>query len=142
MIEDQLHRISFCVSEYMEPMKQYIFSLFVEIILLLRVSYPASAKNSCLTGGFFFTPGNSMVDNHALLGYVIADFKGLEPIDCFRACRLECRCISFNYYQTMKYCLLNEESRYTNTGALTFLKGWQYYDLVINYNIVVRNQLT
>lgn len=126
-------------------MKQYIFSLFAEIILLLRVSYPASAKNSCLTGGFFFTPGNSMVDNHALLGHVIADFKVLEPIDCFRACRLECRCISFNYYnyyQTMKYCLLNEESRYTNTSALKFLKGWQYYDLVINYKIRVRDQLT
>lgn len=67
----------------MEPMKQYI-PLFVEIFLLLRVSYLASSKNSCLTGGFFFTPGNSMVDNHALLGYVIADFKSLEPIDCFR----------------------------------------------------------
>ena len=142
MIKDQFHRISFCVSEYMDPMKQYIFSLLVKIILLLSFSYPASAKNSCLTGGFFFTPGNSMVDNQALLGYVIADFKGLEPIDCFRACRLECRCISFNYYQTMKYCILNEESRYTNTSALTFLKGWQYYDRVINYNIRVRDQLT
>ena len=141
MIEDQLHRISFCVSEYMEPMKQYI-SLFFFFFLLLRVSYPASAKNSCLTGGFFFTPGNSMVDNHALLGYVIADFKSLEPIDCFRACRLECRCISFNYYQAMKYCILNEESRYTNASALMFVKGWHYYDLVINYNIKVRNQLT
>ena len=83
-----------------------------------------------------------MVDNHALLGYVIAAFKGLEPIDCFRACRLECRCISFNYYQMMKYCILNEESRYTNASALMFVKGWHYYDLVINYNKRVRNQLT
>ena len=35
---------------------------------------------------------------------------------------------------------MNDENRHTNFSALGFAKGWQYYDLVMDYNIRVRNQ--
>lgn len=38
----------------------------------------------------------------------------------------------------MDNCQLNEDKKYTYFGALQFAEGWQYYDLVIDYNIGVR----
>ena len=84
-----------------------------------------------------------MVDNHALRGHVFANVTAPEPIRCFRACQSDCRCISFNYQQSgnKANCQLNDENRYTNFSALEFLEGWQYYDLVIDYNIKVTKEL-
>lgn len=87
--------------------------------------------------GILFYRWKNVVDNYALRGNGITSFSVPEPIDCFAACRLECRCISFNYKQTQNLCQLNEESRYTNASALGFAEGWQYYDLVIDYNVQV-----
>ena len=100
----------------------------------------ASAKGNCLTGAFYFTDGKNMVDNHSLSGHGITSFNVPELTDCFRACRLDCQCISFNYKQTQNVCQLNEESRYTNASALGFAEGWQYYDVVIDYNIQVSKE--
>ena len=44
------------------------------------------------------------------------------------------------YKQTQNLCQLNEKSRYTNASALGFAEGWQYYDLVIDYNVQVRRE--
>ena len=70
---------------------------------------------------------------------MIANVTARKPLFCFDACRLECRCISFNFKQSADQdnCQLNEENRSTNFGALEFAEGWQYYDLVYN-NIRVR----
>ena len=114
-------------------MKGYIYQLALQVIhLTLEILRAASAKGNCFTGAFYFTDGKNVVDNYALSGNGITGFSVPEPIDCFRACRLECRCISFNYKQTQNLCQLNEESRYTNASALEFAEGWQYYDLVID----------
>lgn len=119
-------------------MKGYIYQLAVQVMLFtLDILLVASVKGNCLTGAFYFTDGKNMVDNHALSGHGITSFNVPEPIDCFRACRLDCQCISFNYKQTQNLCQLNEESRYTNASAFGFAEGWQYYDLVIDYNIQV-----
>ena len=73
---------------------------------------------------------------------MIANVTARKPLFCFDACRLECRCISFNFKQSADQdnCQLNEENRYTNFGALEFAEGWQYYDLVYN-NIRVRESI-
>ena len=109
----------------MDPLKQYIYPSVVEVILLSVFTFLASTKGSCLTGAFFFTPAKGVVDNHALYGHTIANFTALEPIDCFRACRLDCRCISFNFKQRENRCQLNDENRHTNSSALGLAEGWQ-----------------
>ena len=124
----------------MDPLKQYIYPFVVEVILLPIFTFLASTKGSCLTGAFFFSPGKSVVDNHALYGHTISNLTALKPIDCFRACRVDCRCISFNFKQRENRCQLNDENRHTSSSALGFAEGWQYYDLVMDYNIRVRNQ--
>lgn len=130
-----------CLSVFrMDPLKQYIYPFVVEFILLPIFTFLASTKGSCLTGAFFFTLAKGVVDNHALYGHMIANLTALEPIDCFRACRLDCRCISFNFKQRENRCQLNDENRHTNSSALGFAEGWQYYDMVMDYNIRVRNQ--
>ena len=119
----------------LDMLKDSILSLAVQFILYMLRAAPASAKGGCLTGGFSFVHGNNMVDNHALRGHVIANVTATEPIFCFRACQLDCRCISFNYQQTgsKDNCQLNEKNRHTNPIALEFVEGWKYYDLVINF---------
>lgn len=122
-------------------MKGYIYQLALQVIhLTLEILRAASAKGNCFPGAFYFTDGKNVVDNYALSGNGITSFSVPEPIDCFRACRLECLCISFSYKQTQNLCQLNEESRYTNASALGFAEGWQYYDLVIDYNVQVRRE--
>ena len=97
--------------------------------------------DTCLTGGFFFAPGRHMVNNHALLGHVFDNWTVTEPVECFRKCRCDCRCISFNYLKNVieNNCELNEENRHTSFSGLKPLQGSQYYDLVVNYDIRVRN---
>ena len=92
-----------------------------------------------MTTAYYFNRVRDTVKNHALRGHVIANVTARKPLFCFDACRLECRCISFNFKQSADQdnCQLNEENRYTNFGALEFSEGWQYYDLVYN-NIRVR----
>ena len=123
---------------FIELLKEYI-SLAVQVVLYMLPVVPASANGDCVTGGFFFVRGRNMVDNHALRGHVFANVTATEPVDCFRACQLDCRCISFNYEQSVNKdnCQLNEENRYTNFSALEFVERVQYYDMVIDYNIRV-----
>ena len=125
---------------FVESLKENIISVAFRFILYFLHAGPGSVRGSCLTGGFFFARGRNMVDDHALRGHVIANITVTEPIHCFRACRLDCRCISFNYKQgvSQSNCQLNEESKYTNSSALEFLEAWQYYDLVVDYDIKVK----
>ncbi|CAH3137174.1 unnamed protein product [Porites lobata] len=118
------------------PPRQYVFVLAVEVSLhLLQIIRLASTGDACMT--YYFTRGKDMIENHVLRGHVIANLTAPEPLFCFKACRLECRCISFNFKQSTHQdnCQLNEENRYTSFGALEFAEGWQYYDLVIEYSI-------
>ena len=113
--------------------------LAIQVILNMLRAVPASSKGSCLSGRYLFDRGRNMIDNHALRGHVFANVTAPEPIRCFRACQSDCRCISFNYRQSgnKNNCQLNDENKYTNFSALEFLEGWQYYDLVIDYDIKV-----
>ena len=86
-------------------MKGYIYQLALQVIhFTLEILRAASAKRNCFIGAFYFTDGKNVVDNYALRGNGITSFSDPEPIDCFRACRLECRCISFNYINRRKTC--------------------------------------
>ena len=122
---------------YERSLGQVMFiALAVQNIIHVLIAVIASTKGSCLTGEFQFALGRNMIENYALRGHVFANVTAKEPIRCFRACQLDCRCISFNYQQTgsKDNCQLNEENRYTNPIALEFVEGWKYYDLVINFN--------
>ena len=113
-----------------------------QIILYSLRAVPLNSDGGCLPGAFFFASGRNMVEEHALGGHVIANVTAKEPIRCFKACRLDCRCISFNFQPrgSKSNCQLNEENRYTALGALEFKADWDYYDLVIDYNINVRGE--
>lgn len=87
----------------------------------------------------FLCRWKNIVDKHALRSlYVISKFTVLGPIECFRKCRLECKCISLNYWMTKKEnnCELNKENRYLKPLDLKPQPGAQHYDLVIDYNVV------
>lgn len=119
------------------------FLHWYEIIFLVvfHVSYvqPSCHGNRFLPGGFFFATGRNMVENHTLSGYVFETFTVSMPVECFRKCQADCRCISFNYLTTgsQDNCKLNEENKYLKPSALERREGSQYYDLVIDYNVVV-----
>ena len=118
-------------------LKPFFFRLAIEdILLLLQTTLLVNAKDACMTNAYHFNSGRDTVKNHALGGHVIANVTARKPLFCFDACRLECRCISFNFKQSADQhnCRLNEENRYTNFDALKFAEGWQYYDLVIDYS--------
>ncbi|KAJ7379796.1 hypothetical protein OS493_012542 [Desmophyllum pertusum] len=115
------------------------------ILIILRVLLGVSCtQSSChgnfLPGGFYFAAGRNMVENHWLSGYVFETLTVSLPVQCFRKCRSNCRCISFNYLTTVNQpdnCELNEENKYLKPDALQPKEGSQYYDLVIDYNVVV-----
>ena len=100
------------------------------------------SDGNCLTGGFFFAVGRNMLDNHALLGHVFKNATVREPIKCFEKCQADCRCISFNYLKiaSKDNCQLNEENENTKSHALRPKENYQYYNLVIDYNIKVRKR--
>ena len=115
------------------------------ILIILRVLLGVSCtQSSChgnfLPGGFYFATGRNMVENHWLSGYVFETLTVSLPVQCFRKCRSNCRCISFNYLTTVNQpdnCELNEENKYLKPDALQPKEGSQYYDLVIDYNVGV-----
>ena len=115
-----------------------------QIILYSLRAVPVDSDGKCIAGTFFFAIDRNMVEEHALGGHVIANVTAKEPIRCFKACRLDCRCISFNYQPSgsKSNCQLNEENRYTAVGALEFKAGWNYYDLAIEYGTNVRRKTT
>lgn len=113
----------------------------ITLLLLFHVSYsePPCHDNRYLPGGFYFATGRNMVDNHRLSGYVFKTLTVSMPVECFRKCQANCRCISFNYLTTgsQDNCELNEENKYLKPSALEPRERGQYYDLVIDYNVVV-----
>ena len=112
------------------------------LVILQRVQQGALCPtNTCLTGGFFFAPGRHVLNNHALLGHVFDNWTVTEPVECSRKCQCDCRCVSFNYLTNVieNNCQLNDENRHTSSSGLKPLQGSQYYDLVVNYDIRVRN---
>ena len=92
---------------------------------------------------FHFIIGRNMVDGHALVGHVFANVSVTKVMDCYRACQPNCRCISFNFlkYSNRDNCQLNDENRHLKPGALMAKEDSQYYDLVVRYNIAVRNDV-
>lgn len=113
----------------------------ITLLVLFHVSY---AQQSChcnrfLPGGFYFATGKDMVDNHMLAGYVFETLTVSMPVECFRKCQANCRCISFNYITagSQDNCELNEENKYLKPSALRRREGGQYYDLIIEYNVTV-----
>ena len=115
-----------------------------QIILYALRTVPVNSDGRCIAGAFFLAFDRNIVEEHALGGHVIANVTVKEPIQCFKACRLDCRCISFNYQPSgsKSNCQLNEENRYTALGALQFKAGWNYYDLAIEYGTNVRRKTT
>ena len=81
--------------------KPFFFRLAIEdILLLLQTTLLVNAKDPCMTNAYHFNRGRDTVKNHALRGHVIANVTARKPLFCFDACRLECRCISFNFKQS------------------------------------------
>ena len=113
----------------------------ITLLVLFHVSYsqPSCQRNRFLPGGFYFATGRNMVDNHRLTGYAFETLTVSKPVECFRKCQADCRCISFNYITTGSQgnCELNEENKYLRPSALKPREGAQYYDLVIDYSVVV-----
>ena len=83
-----------------------------------------------------------MAEDHALFGHVFKILTVSKAVECFRKCRSDCQCISFNYLTTVNQdnCELNEENKYLKPNALQAKQGSQYYDLIIDYIVVVRKQ--
>ncbi len=81
-----------------------------------------------------------MANGYALIGHVFENVSVAGVLNCYQACRPNCRCISFNFLTNVDQdnCQLNEENRHLKPGALMPMEGSKYYDLVINYSVKVR----
>ena len=105
---------------------------------MLLILWDVPCYGNYLPGGYYFATGRNMVEDHSLSGYVFKTFTVTMPVQCFRKCRSDCRCISFNYITVNQdNCELNEENKYLKPNAIRLKEGSQNYDLVINYNVVV-----
>ena len=120
----------------------WIWNLTIFLVLFGVQCTQSSCQGNYLPGGYYFTTGRNMVDDYALFGNVFQTFTVSVAVECFRKCRSDCQCISFNYLTTVNQdnCELNEENKYLKPNALQAKQGSQYYDLVINYNVVVSRQ--
>ena len=120
-------------------MRKVMFVIILGSCYLATVTMATCFQENCPNVGYFFAVGKNIVDKHALRSrYIISMFTVLGPIQCFRKCQLECKCISFNYWTTKNEnnCELNEENRYLRPSDLKPQPGAQYYDLVMDYNVV------
>ena len=117
-----------------------LVKFLVQVFLYSLPFLVTPSDGNCLRGGFFFAVGRNMLDNHALLGHVFKNATLREPIKCLEKCQADCRCISFNYLKISNKdnCQLNEENENTKSHALRPKENYQYYNLVIDYNIKVR----
>lgn len=116
-----------------------LFAIILGSGYLATVTKGTCFQENCPNVGYFFPGWKNIVDKHFLRRSVISKFTVLEPIECFIKCRLECQCISFNYWTTKNEnnCELNYENRYLKPSELKLQVGAQYYDLVMAYNVVV-----
>ncbi|KAJ7352952.1 hypothetical protein OS493_032891 [Desmophyllum pertusum] len=124
-------------------MRKVVFAIIFGSGCLATIAMATCSAGSCPAVGYFFAVGRNMMDNYSLRHHVIAKFTVTGPNECFRKCRLDCNCISFSYRPTKneKNCKLNKENRYTKPSALQQSPaGAQYYDLVIDYNVVKSEQ--
>ena len=125
---------------------QVLFRPFISLFITAGFITPFIA-GSCISGNCFATfhlvIGENMVDGHTLVGHVFTNVSVTKEIDCYRACQPNCRCISFNFlkYSNQDNCQLNKENRHLKPGALQAMEDSQYYDLVVRYNIAVRNDV-
>ncbi|XP_078351192.1 uncharacterized protein LOC144635940 [Oculina patagonica] len=118
------------------------WDLTILLVLLCVPCTQSSCHENYLPGGYYFTTGRNMVEDHSLFGHVFKTFTVSMPVECFRKCRSDCQCISFNYLTTVNQdnCELNEENKHLKPNALQNKEGSQYYDLVIDYNVVKGSQ--
>ena len=94
-------------------------------------------SNECKCTGYFVISNATTIRNHSLAGYVgrsLAVDHGFS--ECFTKCIEEdCSCVSFNYQRNPRkdspyLCELNYEDKVTNSTALQWREGWDYYDIV------------
>ncbi|CAH3145616.1 unnamed protein product, partial [Pocillopora meandrina] len=115
-------------------------------LIILRISLcVARTQSTCsrnfLPGGYYFATSSNMETDYSLSGFVFETSTVSLLVECFRKCRLNCRCISFNYQTRVSpdNCELNEANKYLKANALQLKQGSQYYDLRIDYNVVSRS---
>ena len=136
--------LHFYCSDFPVTMRKVVFGMILVIgCLPIHTMGACTAQGSCPSVGYFFALGKNMVDKHSLLEFVTEIFTVSSPNECFRRCRLNCQCISFNYRtaQNIGNCELNTENRHLQPFSLHPDPSAQYYDLVIDYNVVVRCKL-
>ena len=129
---------SFLNSAKMPPLKLPRFFLFISLQALWSQVLDASFEGSCLLGGFYFVSGRNMVVDHSIQGAGFLNLTVSSPIECFRECSWNCRCISFNFRRSLhsNNCELNEESRSTAPRSLKKEVGCHHYDLVMDYSVL------
>ena len=103
---------------------------------MIEFTMGACSSGKC-SATFQFAVGINMADGHALFGHVFKNVSVIGELNCYQACQLSCRCISFNFLTTVNKdnCQLNEENRHLKPGALMPMKGSHYYDLVVDYSV-------
>ena len=141
--EVNLHEIVLHLREIWPPCLYHgIIPLLITAGFIFPFTTGSCSDDKCPVS-FHFIIGRNMVDGHALVGHVFANVSVTKVMECYRACQSNCCCISFNFlkYSNQDNCQLNEENRHLKPGALMAKEDSQYYDLVVRYNIAVRNDV-
>lgn len=117
---------------------EFFFLIILRISLCVARTQSTCSRNF-LPGVYYFATSSKMETDYSLSSFVFETSTVSLLVECFRKCRWNCRCISFNYQTRVSpdNCELNEANKYLKANALQLKQGSQYDDLLIDYNVVV-----
>ena len=110
-------------------------TFFITMLLLTQLSSACFAKNRCES---VFVSLVDVVENYALYRHNIRTVKTNTAEECYKKCKNDCSCQTFQLYQKTD-CELLYEDRHSVPQDFKPRSGYEYYQLKREYKNQVRN---
>ena len=109
------------------------FLLFLSFVIICLVGKINSICSRCHDFGASSVTGNLTYENRTLVGCELLTFTVKHFLECFDACIVDCRCMSFNWERLQEggghQCQLNSETKDMKLSALIGKPGHSYHDI-------------
>ena len=115
-------------------------SVCFRLLLVLAVPSMVHWEDKVNCQKFKFVIDEDVVYDHVLEGHVFKRSTVASASKCHVMCKDDCPCVSLNYILTAKEnnCELNDGNKGMEPAALKSKREVNYYDLVRNYTVKVR----
>ena len=113
------------------------------MLLVSQLTHTKEAQPTANCQKFKFVIDEDVVYNHILEGRVFQRLTFHSAIQCHMKCKDDCLCVSMNYFPLSKEnnCKLNDANKDMEPAAMKWSQGGNYYDLVRNYTVKVRDRI-